>query len=343
VSGSRGRKAAILLALALAATAAGWWFDLPGRVGWRESRGEVLTLYGNVDIRQARLGFRVSGRIAEALVDEGDRVEAGQPLARLDAGPAADAVRAAEAQVASLEAVLDKLMAGPRRAEIEQARAAYLERQADFENAQLAYERQNQLRPSGAASQANLDQATAARDMARARVESARAALRLLEDGTRPEDIAAARANLDAARASLAAARTALADTELHAPSAGVILSRVEEPGAIVASGDVVYVLSLEAPVFVRAYVGEPDLGRIRPGLPVEVTNDTEPGRAHRGTVGFVSPVAEFTPKSVETPALRTDLVYRLRIVVDAPDGSLRQGMPVTVRVPRPAAEAGGG
>ncbi|ALA19989.1 MULTISPECIES: secretion protein HlyD [unclassified Chelatococcus] len=343
MSGSRGRKAAILLALALAVAAAGWWFDLPGRFGWREDRNEALTLYGNVDIRQARLGFRVGGRIAEALVDEGDRVAAGQLLARLDAGPAEDAVRAAEAQVASLEAVLEKLVAGPRPAEIEQARAAHVERQADLENAELAFERQNQLRPSGAASQANLDQATAARDMARARVESARAALRLLEDGTRPEDIAAARANLDAARASLAAARTGLADTELRAPSAGVILSRVEEPGAIVASGDVVYVLSLEAPVFVRAYVGEPDLGRIRPGMTVEVTNDTEPGRAHRGTVGFVSPVAEFTPKSVETPALRTDLVYRLRIVVDAPDGSLRQGMPVTVRVPRPAAEAGGG
>ena len=341
MNGSRGRKAAILLALVLAGAGAAWWFDLPERFGWREDRGEVLTLYGNVDIRQARLGFRVGGRIAEVLVDEGDRVEAGQLLARLDAGPAEDAVRAAEAQVAGLKAVLDKLVAGPRPAEIEQARGAYVERQADLENAELAFERQNQLRPSGAASQANLDQATAARDMARARVESARAALRLLEEGTRPEDIAAARANLDAAEASLAAARTGLADTELRAPSAGVILSRVEEPGAIVASGDVVYVLSLEAPVFVRAYAGEPDLGRIRPGMVVEVTNDTEPARVHRGTVGFVSPVAEFTPKSVETPALRTDLVYRLRIVLDAPDGSLRQGMPVTVRVPGPA--AGGG
>src|SRR5690606_37930820 len=158
-----------------------------------------------------------------------DRVEAGQPLARLDAGPAEDAVRAAEAQVVGLKPMLDKLVAGPRPAEIEQARGAYVERQADLQNAELAFERQNQLRPSGAASQANLAQAAAARAMARARVESARSALRLLEEGTRPEDIAAARANLDAAEASLAAARTGLADTELRAPSAGVILSRVEE------------------------------------------------------------------------------------------------------------------
>ena len=123
-------------------------------------------------------------------------------------------------------------------------------------------------------------------------------------------------------------------DTELRAPNDGIILSRVRETGAIVAPADTVFVLSLTEPVWVRTYVAEPDLGRIHPGMKVEVTSDTRPNDAYDGTIGFISPVAEFTPKSVETPELRTDLVYRLRIVIDKPGPDLRQGMPVTLRFP---------
>lgn len=324
-----------LLVLVLAAgAAAAWWFDLPARLGWTAKQEDRLTLYGNVDIRQVQLGFRISGRIAQALVDEGDAVKAGAVLARLDARPSEDAVRAAEAQVAGLRATLDKLEAGPRPAEIAQARAAHAERMADLQNAQQAFERAQRLQPSGSISQASLDQATAARDMAIARVASAREALQLLQEGTRQEDIAAARANLAGAQANLSAAKTSLRDAELCAPDDGIVLSRVREPGAIVSPNDVVYVLSLTKPVWVRAYIPEPHLGRIHPGMIVEVSSDTAPARPYRGRVGFISPVAEFTPKSVETPELRTDLVYRLRIIIEEPDRGLRQGMPVTIRIP---------
>ena len=128
-------------------------------------------------------------------------------------------------------------------------------------------------------------------------------------------------------------ARTSLADAELRAPSDGIVLSRVREPGAIVSPSDIVYVLSLTGRVWVRAYVAEPDLGRIHPGMIVEVTTDTAPDKPYKGRIGFISPVAEFTPKSVETPDLRTDLVYRLRVIIDQPDTGLRQGMPVTIRL----------
>ena len=178
--------------------------------------------------------------------------------------------------------------------------------------------------------------------MAAARVASARESLRLLQEGTRAEDIAAARANLQAAQANLSAAKTSLQDAYLRAPAAGVILSRVREPGAIVSPSDTVYVLSLDDPVWVRAYVAEPDLGRVHPGMEVEVVTDTAPDRPYRGRIGFISPVAEFTPKSVETPELRTDLVYRLRVVVDPADKVLRQGMPVTIRIPRNGSRTGG-
>jgi HlyD family secretion protein len=330
------RKAPRILALVTLLGGAGaWWFDLPAQLGWSNADDTKHTLYGNVDIRQVQLGFRVGGRIATMNVDEGDRVEAGQILASLDAQPYQDAVRAAEAQVASQVATLAKLEVGPRKAEIAQARAVVAERMADLENAKQALERARQLRPSGAISEAGLDQRQAEKDMAAARVDSAREALRLLEDGTRAEDIAAGRASLQAAQANLSAAHTSLQDAQLRSPAAGVVLSRVREPGAIVSPSDTAFVLSLDHPIWVRTYIGEPDLGRIHPGMEVEVVTDTAPDRPYRGRIGFISPVAEFTPKSVETPELRTDLVYRLRIVVEAADQSLRQGMPVTVRLPR--------
>lgn len=327
----------IIILLAVLGAAGAWGFGLPSRLGFGPKDDKELTLYGNVDIRQVQLGFRVSGRIAEMAVDEGHQVTAGQVLARLDTQPYEDAIRIAEAQVASQAAALAKAEAGPRPAEIAQGRAAVAERNADVANANQALERARQLRPGGAISQAQLDQAQAVKDMAAARVASAQEALRLLEEGTRPEDLAAARANLRAAEANLASAKTSLKDAELRAPAAGIILSRVREPGAITAPSDAVYVLSLSQPVWVRTYIAEPELGRLHPGMAVEVVSDSARDRPYRGRIGFISPVAEFTPKSVETPELRTDLVYRLRVIVDQPDTILRQGMPVTVRIPRDA------
>jgi len=330
---ARAMRVAVLGLVLAAAGVAAWRLDLPERL-LSSGDGGPAALYGNVDIREAQLGFRVGGRIAVALVDEGDRVEAGAPMARLDAAPYRDAMAAAEARVRARRAALDKLRNGPRASEIAQAQAEWEALLADLRKTRLDEERAARLRASDAVSQATLDDATAFRDVARARAAAAEAALALLKEGAREEDIAAAEAELQIAEADLAAARTALEDAELRAPAAGVVVSRVREPGAIVSPGDVVYALSLSDGVWVRAYVPEPELGRVHPGMAVEVVTDTAPDRPYRGRVGFVSPVAEFTPKSVETPELRTDLVYRLRVIVEAPDKGLRQGMPVTVRLP---------
>ncbi|MBB3655018.1 HlyD family secretion protein [Rhizobium sp. BK650] len=327
----------LAIIILVAAGAAAWWYGLPQKFGWLPERSGEFALYGNVDIRQVSLGFRVNGRIASLAVDEGDMVKIGDVLGQLDAAPFAAAVASAEADVAALQATLDKLKAGPRPTEIAQAQAAYEESLAALNNANIAYDRARQLRPQGTISEASLDQATANRSMAAARADSANEALKLLQEGSRVEDIANAQAQLQAAQSSLTSARISLADTELRAPNDGVILSRVREPGAIVSPADTVYVLSLTQPVWVRSYVAEGDLGRLHPGMKVQVTSDTQADKPYDGTIGFISPVAEFTPKSVETPQLRTDLVYRLRIVIDKPGPDLRQGMPVTVRFPSPA------
>lgn len=332
------RRAGIAVVLLALAGAGAWWFDAAALLGLGPEESGAATLYGNVDIRQVELGFRVGGRIAGLEVEEGDRVSAGTAVARLDPRPYEDALRAASARVAEQEANLARLVAGTRPAEIAQARALVAEREADLANAEQAFERGTRLVRTGTAAQAEFDRTKAEREMARARLQSARLALELAIEGARAEDVAAARAALEGARANEDAAMTALEDAVLEAPSDGTVLSRVREAGAIVQPTDTVLVLSLDDPVRVRAYAAEPLLGRVVPGMEVEILTDGAPERPYRGRIGFVSPVAEFTPKTVETPELRTGLVYGLRITVQDADEGLRQGMPVTIRLPPPGA-----
>ncbi|WP_417276407.1 secretion protein HlyD [Castellaniella sp.] len=320
-----------IMALAIVAIALGAGFIWLQRTNTDES---PLRLYGNVDIREVQLAFRQPGRIAEMLFDEGDAVTHGIRLATLDDQPYRDALAAAEASVLVAQAELDKLRSGLRPQEITQAQEALKQAKAIAVNAERDYQRQSSLVASGASSRRIVDAARAARDQAAAGVASATAALSLATEGFRAEDIAAAEANLAATQAARDQAATALADTELVAPSDGTIIARVRETGSMVASQSTVYSLSLDKPVYVRAYVAEPDLGRIAPGTTVRVTSDSS-DKTYRGQIGFISPRAEFTPKTVETTDLRTDLVYRLRIIIDAADSDkgLRQGMPVTIEV----------
>ena len=291
-----------------------------------------LTLYGNIDIRQVSLGFRTGGRVATMAFEEGDAVMAGQVLASLDNGPLKDSLALFKAQVGVAEAAIAKLEAGTRPGEIAQAKAVVAERETVLLNTEKVLARQVELAKSGAASKQAADDSKAQRDSAKARLDSAKEALALAEEGPRMEDIAIVRAELEAARAKVAQAERNLSDAELIAPADGIILTRVQEPGAIVATGSVVYALSLKAPIWVRSYISEPDLGRIRPGMKAEVLTDSRPDQPYHGQIGFISPVAEFTPKSVETEELRTDLVYRLRVIIKDPNDALRQGMPVTIR-----------
>jgi len=295
-----------------------------------------LVLYGNVDIREVELSFRQTGRLISMTVDEGDRVKTGERVAEIDPEPFRDAVSVAEADVLQAEAELEKLRRGNRPQEIAQAEAAVNQAAATYDNAERQLERRKKLAASGYSPQSTLDDAQAARDQAAAALASAKENLALMKAGARSEDISAAEARLAAAKASLAQAKTALGDTRLVAPSNAVVLSRVREPGSMVSMGQPVYSLSLTDPVYVRAYVDEANLGRVAPGTKVTVRTDSS-SVAYEGQIGFVSPRAEFTPKTVETTELRTDLVYRLRIVIANADDGLRQGMPVTVYVNAPA------
>jgi len=306
---------------------------LAGVFWWSREGGEVpLVLYGNVDIREVDLAFRQPGRVARLLVDEGATVTKGQLLAELDAQPFEDAMAVAQAAEAQAAAELEKLRKGNRSQEIEQARAEMRRAEAAALDARLEYERVNSLLASGAVSERATDAARSARDQTSAALSAARQALSLRVEGARSEDIAAAEARMAYAGAQLQQARTALEDTRLVAPADAVVSVRLLEAGSMATANLPVFTLSLQAPVYVRAYVSEPQLRRVRPGGKVTIALDGGDER-YEGTIGFISPRAEFTPKSVETTELRSDLVYRIRIVVAGDAKALRQGMPVTVHV----------
>jgi HlyD family secretion protein len=293
----------------------------------------AFSLSGNVDVHQVELAFRVSGRISAVNVQEGDKVSAGQVLAKLDPVPFRTDVDSAKADLAQAQAQLDKTRRGFRVEEVAQARANVAQRAADLENAQVTLRRQQQLVAAGLVTHQQIDDAQARVHMSEAALASSRQQLALELRGSRIEDIEAQEATVASAQARLQKTQTALSDATLLAPSKGIISVRARELGAIVQAGQTVYTLTLNDPVWIRAYVSQPRLGRIKPGMPVKVTIDSMPGRQYDGTVGFISPEAEFTPKTVQTEQVRDDLVYRIRVIASDPDNVFRQGMPVTVLI----------
>jgi HlyD family secretion protein len=323
------KRLPVLLLVIVLAGLGGWYV----RARVRHAQDQTLRLHGNVDIREVSLGFRVSGRLREVLRDEGDAVKANEILARLDDEPYCREVEESRGQVGALRARVALVEAGNRPQEIAQAQALVHEREVTAANAERLYKRQEELFGSKTVSVQERDDAEANYRESEARLKSSREQLNLLEAGFRIEDIAQAKADLGRAEAALASAEIRVQDTVLKSPSDGVVLTRAQEPGAILQAGTTVFTVSLLQPVWVRAYVQEPNLGRIHPGMKVEVYSDSRPTQAYSGKIGYISPQAEFTPKNVETSDLRTSLVYRLRVVVGNPDEGLRQGMPVTIKV----------
>jgi len=322
------RGAATAIVVLIAAGAPGLWV-----FRWERSTPNELVLYGNVDIREVDLAFNESNRIVAMYVEEGEPVEAGQLLAELDASELEHTVREAEAKVAAQRAVVARFEHGSRPEEIGPARSEVRAAEAELAVAKATHERQEELVKAHAAPQQLEDDSRAAHLAAQARLEVARENLRLAIEGPRREDTEAARAQLRADENALAFAKHRLSNTKLYAPATGTVLTRILEPGSVVLPNTPVYTLALLDPIWVRAYLSEPDLGRVFPGMKAEIVSDSFPDRSHDGWVGFISSTAEFTPKPVETPDLRTSLVYRMRIYVRNPDHTLRQGMPVTVHL----------
>ena len=320
----------LVILLLLAAAAGGWWYSQQQQAGDENQ----LVLYGNVDIREAYLAFNDSEHIDEILVQEGDYVRKGQLLATLHKARMQAQYAAAEAKVASQKAIVARLEAGSRPEEIRQARAEVAAAKARLHDARLTWDRNEKLYKKKAVSRQIVDDAQAGLDTARADLNVAEEALALTIKGPRSEDIEEARAMLKVDEAQLALAAEILKDTELYAPCDGTIRNRILEPGDMATPQTPVFSLALTNPVWVRSYAPETVLGKLAPGMQADVSTDSYPGKSYSGWIGFISPTAEFTPKNVETPELRTRLVYQLRVYVNNPADELRLGMPATVTIP---------
>jgi HlyD family secretion protein len=377
------RMALVVLALASAGAAAGRAWSVRDH----NTSQSDLVLYGNLDLRQVQLAFNNNERIAEVLVQEGDRVRRGQTLAKLDTGrlepqlaqaqaqamaqgqvvsrlrtgSRPEEIAQAEAQVAAQRQVVERLRNGCRPEEIAQARANVVSAKADEANSRQRYERLKALLATRAVSQEDFDAGKATLDMAEAKVlvnqkaldlaiagprkedvaeaeaklRGSQEALNLAIAGPRKEEVAQAEAQLRAAEAQVAFLRQQLADAAVVAPADAVVRTRILEPGDMASPQRPVFSLAITDPKWVRAYVSEPDLGKVRAGMEASVAVDSFPDRRFDGWIGFVSPVAEFTPKAVQTEELRTSLVYEVRVFVKDPSDTLRLGMPATVHLAR--------
>lgn len=320
----------IIVIVAAVVAVAAWTFARP-----HKNAGEIV-LYGNVDIRQVSLAFNSSERIVEMLVDEGDTVAADEVVARLDTRTLELQMEQTKAQIDAQEQALLRLTNGTRPEEIEQYRAKVVSAQANVNLAAQDYKRLSGAAKSSAGqavSAQTVDEARARLQAAEAGLTEAQKALDLAVIGPRDEDIAQARAQLQALRAQLAIQEHQLGLATLKSPTNAVVRSRLLEPGDMASPQRPVYLLALTDPKWVRAYVNEADLGYVKPGQDAAVYIDSFPDKIVTGQIGYISNVAEFTPKNVQTPELRTSLVYEIRVYVTDSDDMLRMGMPATVKI----------
>ena len=297
-------------------------------MGCAGSREGVLKTSGNVEVTQVEASFKVPGRVAERPADEGQIVQAGQLLARLDDTDFRQQVALRQAEADAANAALDKLLAGSRHEEIGAARAQLDQAKADLGRARADDKRNTELLKKDVISPREFDASHATFLAAEARVNQAQQQYDLVLNGPRREDIDQARARLAQAAEAVAQAQTQLGYAALMAPEAGVVLSKNVEPGEYVVPGTPVVTLGNLNDVYLRAYIDERDLGRVKVGQKAAVTTDSYPGKRFEGRVTFISQEAEFTPKMVQTEKERVKLVYRIKITVPNPGMDLKPGMP---------------
>lgn len=288
----------------------------------------TLRLSGNIEAHESVVSFKVPGRIVELPVEEGKFVTKGDLLARLDDDDYREQVHVDEATVHAREAELELALAGSRIQEIKAAKQTVLDAQADLHLKKQEFQRRQALLSEQGVSQEDLDTAATELKRAQATYERITQNYDQIVEGTRKEQIAVYRANLQLARENLDMSRVKLSYTILSAPTSGVTLVRQAELGEVVAPGTPVVTIADLDHLWLRGYVNESDLGKIRWGQSATVRTDTFPDKNYGGRVSFISSEAEFTPKSVETHKERVTLVYRVKIDLDNPHHELKPGMP---------------
>lgn len=333
------KKVIAVVLVVIAVVIIGFW---AWKYNNKNQKDNVLTLYGNVDIRQVSLAFEQSGRIEKLLVQEGDKVKAGQVLAALNTNALHIQAKQAQAQLKAQQEAIVKQDVGARPEEISQAKAQLTSAQAELDKANKNLQRLQILVSSTdgrAISQQELDYAKSNKDSAEAAVRERQANLELIIKGARQEDREATKAQYEVTKANLDLINYNLTQAELKSPVNAVVRARLQEVGDMTTAQKAVYTLALTDPKWIRVYVNEQDLSSIKMGGTAQVIHDSDPNQPINGKIGYISSVAEFTPKTVQTEEIRTTLVYEVRVYVNDPNDQLKMGQPVTVKVPLASGE----
>ncbi|MFQ5443897.1 MAG: HlyD family secretion protein [Nitrospinales bacterium] len=340
---------------------------------------------GNIEVTDAEVSFKIAGRVLERLVSEGETIQKGQLIARLENADLAQEVALRKAEAQAAKAKLDELLAGSRPEEIAKAKAVLENKRsalnellagsrpeeiaaaeatveiarADMENLKIEAERYKDLYQKGIVSAKQRDEAVADFEMAQGQVKQTEEMLRLEKVGPRKEDIEQARADLNEAqeeynlvkkgpreeliekaraelnkaKAALSLAEIKLGYAELSSPLSGIVLSENIEAGEYVTPGTPIVTVGDLEDVWIRGYVNETDLGRVKVGQKVRVTTDTYPGKTYEGLLSFIASQSEFTPKNVQTEKERVKLVYRVKITIHNPEMELKPGMPADAEI----------
>ena len=294
---------------------------------------DFIKVSGNIETTEVNVGFKIPGRIVSLLVQEGDWVENGKVLAKLDDEDLRNRFELAKATLNSAQAKLSKLLAGSRPEELREAEAVLFQAKSDLENKQAHYERMKPLFERGVIPKENLDNAEAGYKMAKASFQGATERYLLVKEGPRKEDIEDAKAQVEQARASIKLAETQLSYTVLHSPLSGVVLVKASEMGEVVNPGTSILTLADLGNVWLKAYIPETDLSKVKWGQEVVVTTDLRPRKEYKGKISFISSQAEFTPKSIQTEKERVTLVYRIKVDIPNPDRELKPGMPADGKI----------
>ncbi|MDI7258460.1 MAG: efflux RND transporter periplasmic adaptor subunit [Thermodesulfobacteriota bacterium] len=292
-----------------------------------------IKISGNIETTEVNIGFKIPGRIVSLSVKEGDWVEKGRMIAKLDDEDLRQRLELARATLKSAQARLEKLLAGSRPEEVRKAEASLQEAQFDSENKKVQYERMKALFDGRVIARETMDNAETKYKIARATLERATENYKLVKEGPRREDIEDAKAQVEQARASLKLSETQLSYTVLHSPISGVVLVKSGEAGEVVNPGTSILTLADIENVWLKAYIPEIDLSRVKWGQEVVVTTDLRPQKEYQGRISFISSQAEFTPKQIQTEKERVTLVYRIKVDIPNPIRELKPGMPADGRI----------
>ncbi|MHC1768764.1 MAG: HlyD family secretion protein [Verrucomicrobiia bacterium] len=322
------RRLLILAALAGAGLLIYWFGFHDGSDD--ESR---LLVSGNIEVTDAEASFKIPGRIAERLVDEGETVQKGACIASLETADLEAEVSIRQAELLAVQSSLAELEAGSRPEEIEAARARLASAQADRDRLESDFRAGQKLLESTVIAEEEFIHRKSLFEAADARLREAGQQLKLIEQGPRKERIDEAKARVEQAKAALQLAETRLSYAKLLSPLSGVVLSKSAEPGEYVAPGTPVVTIGDLGKPWLRAYINERDLGRVKLGQSVRIKTDTYPDKRYEGTLTFIASEAEFTPKNVQTEEERVKLVYRVKIEVPNSHGELKPGMPADAEI----------